>query len=52
MRITCFGRFNFIVPVEAGGLKWGTRRVRELFLYLIDRCGAAATRGELVQAVF
>ncbi len=52
LRITCFGNFNFSVPGQAGDLKWGTRRVRELFLYLIDRCGAAATRGELVQAVF
>lgn len=52
LRITCFGRFNLDVPGAAGDIKWGTRRVKDLFLYLIDRCGAAPTRSELVRAVF
>lgn len=52
LRITCFGRFSLSVPGAAGDIKWGTRRVKELFLYLIDRCGAAPSRSELVRAVF
>jgi two-component SAPR family response regulator len=48
-KIKCFGRFQIITDKE---IKWGTRRVRDLFLYLVDRCGAAPTKSELIEAVF
>ena len=51
-RIRCFGKFEIIVPETDTEIKWGTRRVKDLFMYLIDRCGTAPTRGELVSSVF
>jgi two-component SAPR family response regulator len=49
IQIRCFGT----VEVRAGReVKWGTRRVRELLLYLIDRGGAAATKEEMLSALF
>lgn len=47
--IRCFGAFRIGAPIE---VKWETRRVRELFLYLIDRCGAPASNQELTEALF
>ncbi len=49
LRIKCFGQFEVLGADE---IKWGTRRVKELFLYLLDRCGAPVTRNELIQAIF
>lgn len=49
MRINCFGGFKLS---GSGDIKWGTRRVKELFMYLVDRCGAAPTRSELASTVF
>lgn len=49
IKIRCFGRFAVMTDHE---IKWSTRRVRELFLYLINLCGAAPTKNELVNAVF
>jgi two-component system LytT family response regulator len=48
-KIRCFGHFQ----VSAGeDISWGTRRVRDLLMYLIDRCGATPTRSELIEALF
>jgi two-component system, LytTR family, response regulator len=52
LRITCFGKFDLRVPGNNGDIKWGTRRVKELFMYLIDCCGATPSRTELVDGVF
>jgi two-component SAPR family response regulator len=49
IRIRCFGAFELLAGQEA---KWGTRRVRELFLFLIDRRGAAPARDEMLGALF
>lgn len=49
LKIKCFGRFEVFAIDE---IKWGTRRVKELFMYLIDRCGDAPTKSELINAVF
>ncbi len=49
VRIRCFGSFELLAGIEP---KWDTRRVRELFLYLIDRRGAAPTKDELLTALF
>ena len=49
LRIKCFGRFEVLAVQE---IKWGTRRVKELLMYLIDRCGAPPTKGELLDALF
>ena len=49
LRIKCFGRFEVLTD---GEIKWGTRRVRELFMYLIGRCGAAPTKSEMIDALF
>ncbi len=49
LTIRCFGTFQICAPIE---VKWETRRVRELFLYLIDRCGAPASNQELAEAIF
>lgn len=51
LRITCFGRFKLNVK-GLEDIKWGTKRVKQLFMYLIDKCGAAATREELIDTVF
>ncbi|HWP96128.1 MAG TPA: response regulator [Syntrophomonadaceae bacterium] len=52
LRINCFGKFSLTTPDAATDIKWGTRRVKELFMYLLDRCGFPATRSELIQALF
>ena len=49
VRIRCFGAFELLV---AEAVKWRTHRVRELFLYLIDRRGAAPTKEEMLDALF
>jgi two-component system, LytTR family, response regulator len=49
LKIKCFGRFEVSARDE---IKWGTRRVKVLFMYLIDRCGAATTKSEVINAVF
>jgi len=49
LKINCFGPFMLTAGHE---VKWGTRRVRELFLYLLDRRGAAPSREEILNAVF
>jgi two-component SAPR family response regulator len=49
VRIRCFGRFELLAGDE---VKWETRRVRELLLYLIDRRGEAPSRDELLEALF
>ncbi len=50
--IKCFGKFELTAPGRKDEIKWGTRRVKELFLYLLVRGGAAPTRGELISSVF
>lgn len=52
LKINCFGRFNLILPRDFEKVKWGTRRVRELFLYLVDQCGRPASRSELLYTMF
>ncbi len=49
VRIRCFGSFELTAGDE---IKWGTRRVRELFLYLLDRRGAAPSKDEMLSALF
>jgi two-component SAPR family response regulator len=49
VQIRCFGSFELRAGTE---VKWGTRRVRELLLYLIDRGGAAPTKEEMLSALF
>lgn len=51
MYIKCFGCFQIDLPHEEE-IKWGTRRVKELFMYLIDRDETPATHNELITAVF
>lgn len=51
LKINCFGKFKLTLPGGFEEVKWGTRRVRELFLYLVDRCGRPATRSELIHAL-
>lgn len=50
--ITCFGHFGIFVSGERADIKWGTHRVKELFMYLIDKCWAAAGRSELINEIF
>jgi len=45
----CFGTFELTCGTE---VRWGTRRVRELLLYLIGRNGSAAARQELLDVLF
>ena len=47
--LRCFGTFELNCEIE---VKWGTRRVRELLLYLIDRNGSPASKPELLGALF
>lgn len=47
--IHCFGTFEVICET---GIKWGTRRVRELLLYLIGQNGVPVSRAELLNALF
>ncbi|MCE5189136.1 MAG: response regulator [Eubacteriales bacterium] len=48
-RIKCFGSFEIITDSDA---RFPTRRVKELLLYLISRRGVAATREEMLDALF
>lgn len=45
----CFGPFEIACDME---IKWGTRRVKELLLYLIGRNGSPASKAELLRALF
>jgi len=49
MRIRCFGAFELLASEE---VRWATRRVRELFLYLVGRRGTAPTKEEMLDACF
>lgn len=49
LSLRCFGAFELICENE---IKWGTRRVRELLLYLIDRNGSPASKPELLDVLF
>lgn len=49
LTLRCFGAFELACEIE---VKWGTRRVRELLLYLIDRNGSPASKPELLGALF
>jgi two-component SAPR family response regulator len=49
LAIRCFGSFEIVSDSAA---RFPTRRVKELLLYLIDRRGVAAARGELLDALF
>ncbi len=49
LAIRCFGTFELVCQDE---IKWGTRRVRELLLYLLDRNGFPVTKAELLEALF
>lgn len=52
MCINCFGRFQLLLANSEGEIKWGTRRVKDLFLYLIDCGEVPATHNDLLTAVF
>lgn len=52
IRITCFGHFNVQLANSDIDIKWGTRRVKDLFMYLIDQAGLPPTRHEIIKAVF
>ncbi len=52
LRVTCFGRFRMDAGDTGREIKWGTRRVRELFLYLIDCRGAPVGHDDLTQVLF
>lgn len=47
--LRCFGAFELICDTE---VKWSTRRVKELLLYLIDKNGSPASKEELLEALF
>lgn len=49
LTLRCFGMFELTGEIE---VKWGTRRVKELLLYLIDRNGSPASKPELLAALF
>lgn len=49
LSIRCFGTFELICESP---VKWGTRRVKELLLYLIDKNGAPASKSELLGVLF
>lgn len=49
LTLRCFGAFELNCKNQG---KWGTRRVRDLLLYLIDRNGSPATKPELLRAMF
>ncbi len=49
LTIRCLGPFEISCEVE---IKWGTRRVRELFLYLIGRNGSPASKAEMLRTLF
>lgn len=47
--IHCFGEFEFICNWE---VKWETRRVKTLLLYLIQKDGAPSSKAELLNVLF
>ena len=47
--LRCFGTFEIACDTE---IKWGTRRVRELLLYLISKNGSPASKTELLDVLF
>ena len=47
--LRCFGTFEVESETQ---IKWGTRRVRDLLLYLIDRNGTPYSKSELLHALF
>lgn len=47
--LCCFGAFELICETQ---VKWGTRRVKELLLYLIDKNGSPASKPELLGVLF
>lgn len=49
LAIHCFGTFELVCGME---VKWGTRRVRELLLYLIGKNGFPAFKPELLGVLF
>ncbi len=49
LAIRCFGDFELICETE---VKWGTRRVKELLLYLIGKNGFPASKPELLGTLF
>ncbi len=49
LKIKCFGPFEVLF---SGEVRFPTRRVKELLLYLIGRHGVAATRSEMLSALF
>jgi two-component system LytT family response regulator len=49
LTIHCFGTFELICETE---IKWGTRRVKELLLYLIGKNGFPASKSELLCVLF
>ncbi len=50
LRVQCFG--NFEVYLDETPLSFHYSRTRELFAYLIDRCGALCTNGEIAAVLF
>ena len=50
LRVQCFG--NFEVYLEDMPLLFHYNRTKEMFAYLIDRCGALCTNGELAAVLF
>ncbi len=49
LTLRCFGAFELSCGTE---VRWGTRRVRELLLYLVNRNGSPASKRELLDALF
>lgn len=49
LTLRCFGAFELSYEKE---VKWGTRRVRELLLYLIGKNGSPASKDELLDVMF
>jgi len=49
LTLRCFGTFELICETD---VKWGTRRVREMLLYLINKKGSPASKKELLDALF
>ena len=49
LALRCFGTFELSCEIE---IKWGTRRVRELLLYLISKNGSPALKTEMLDVLF
>lgn len=49
LSLCCFGTFELACEIE---VKWGTRRVRELLIYLISKNGFPTAKSELLRALF